>query len=66
MSSIDESLSEIRSARDAIWRSRRLLQAGLSDAERDLVEEQLQEQRSAFEKLLAATFPFTLKIQSEA
>lgn len=66
MSSIDESLSEIRSARDAIWRSRRLLQAGLSDAERDLVEEQLQEQRSAFEKLLAATFPFTLKIQGEA
>lgn len=66
MSSIDESLSEIRSARDAIWRSRRLLQAGLSDAERDLVEEQLQEQRSAFERLLAATFPFTLKIQSEA
>ncbi len=66
MPSIDESLSEIRSARDAIWRSRRLLQAGLSDAERDLVEEQLQEQRSAFERLLAATFPFTLKIQSEA
>lgn len=66
MSSIDESLSEIRFARDAIWRSRRLLQAGLSDAERDLVEEQLQEQRSAFERLLAATFPFTLKIQGEA
>ena len=66
MSSIEERLSEIRSLRNAIWRSRRLLQAGLSDAERDLVEEQLQEQRSVFERLLAATFPFTLKIQSEA
>ena len=66
MSSIDESLSEIRSVRNAIWRSRRLLQAGLSDAERDLVEKRLEEQRSAFERLLAATFPFTLKIQSEA
>ena len=66
MSSIDESLSEIRSVRDAIWRSRRLLQAGLSDAERDLVEKRLEEQRSAFERLLAATFPVTLKIQGEA
>ncbi len=66
MSGIDERLSGIRSVRNAIWRSRRLLQAGLSDAERDLVEEQLQEQRSAFARLLAATFPFTLKIQSEA
>ena len=66
MSSVDESLSEIRSVRDAIWRSRRLLQTGLSDAERALVENRLQEQRSAFERLLAATFPLTLKIQREA
>jgi hypothetical protein len=65
MSSIEERLSEIRSVRNAIWRSRSLLQAGLSDADRGLVEKQLQEQRSAFERLLAATFPFTLKIQSE-
>jgi hypothetical protein len=66
MSSIDESLSEIRFVRDAIWRSRSLLQSGLSDAERDLVEKRLEEQRSAFERLLASTFPLTLKIQSEA
>jgi len=66
MSSIDESLSEIRSVRDAIWRSRRLLQAGLSDVERDLMKKRLEEQRLAIERLLAATFPFMLKIQSEA
>jgi hypothetical protein len=32
----------------------------------NLVEKRLEEQRSAFERLLASTFPFTLKIQSEA
>ena len=65
MSSIGESLSEIRSVPDAIWRSRRLLQSGLSDAERDLVKQRLREQQSAFEQLLASTFPLTLKMQSE-
>jgi hypothetical protein len=62
MSSIDENLSEIRSVRDAIWRSRRLLQSGLSDVERNLVEKRLHEQRSAFERLLASTFPLTLEM----
>jgi hypothetical protein len=33
MSSVEGSLSESRSVREAIWHGRRLLQAGLSDAD---------------------------------
>jgi hypothetical protein len=38
-----------------------LLQSGLSDAEREIVEKRLLEQRSTFEGLLASTFPLALK-----
>jgi hypothetical protein len=62
MSAIDESLSEIRSVRNDIWRCRRLLQADLSDAERAVIEKRLLEQRRTFELLLAATFPLALKL----
>jgi hypothetical protein len=61
MSTIDESLSEIRSVRNGIWRCRRLLQADLSDAERATIEKRLLEQRRTFELLLASTFPLALK-----
>jgi hypothetical protein len=62
MSTIDESLSEIRSVRNDIWRCRRLLQADLSDAERAIIEQRLLEQRRTFELLLASTFPLALKL----
>jgi hypothetical protein len=62
MSAIDESLSEIRSVRNHIWRCRRLLQADLSDAERAIIEKRLLEQRRTFELLLASTFPLALKL----
>jgi hypothetical protein len=62
MSTIDESLSEIRSVRNDIWRCRRLLQTDLSDAERAIIEKRLLEQRRTFELLLASTFPLALKL----
>ena len=62
MSTIDESLSEIRSVRSDIWRCRRLLQADLSDAERAIIEKRPLEQRRTFELLLASTFPLALKL----
>jgi len=62
MSAIDESLGEIRSVRNDIWRCRKLLQADLSDAERAIIEKRLLEQRRTFELLLASTFPLALKL----
>jgi hypothetical protein len=62
MCTIDESLSEIRSVRNDIWRCRRLLQTHLSDAERAIIEKRLLEQRRTFELLLASTFPLALKL----
>jgi hypothetical protein len=62
MCTIDESLSEIRSVRNDIWRCRRLLQTDLSDAERAIIEKRLLEQRRTFELLLASTFPLALKL----
>lgn len=61
MTTIDDSLSEIRSVRSDILRSRKLLQTDLSNAEREIVEKRLREQRSVFEGLLASTFPLALK-----
>jgi hypothetical protein len=61
MSTIDDSLSEIRSVRNEIWRCRRLLQTDLSDAERAIIEKRLLEQRRTFEVLLASTFPLALR-----
>jgi hypothetical protein len=61
MSAIDDSLSEIRSVRNDIWRCRRVLQTKLSDAEREIVEKRLREQQSVFERLLASKFPLVLK-----
>lgn len=62
MTKIDDSLSEIRSLRNDIWRYRKVLQTDLSDAEREMVEKRLFERRSMFEKLLATAFPFALKL----
>jgi hypothetical protein len=62
MCTIDESLSEIRSVRNDIWRCRRLLQTDLSDAERAIIEKRLLQQRRTFELLLASTFPLALKL----
>jgi len=63
MTTIDDSLTEIRSVRNDIWRCRKLLQTDLPDAERELIEKRLLEQRSAFEELLASTFPFPLALK---
>ncbi|MCA6116825.1 MULTISPECIES: hypothetical protein [Bradyrhizobium] len=62
MTSIDDSLSEIKSVRNDIWRVRTLLRTELPDAERKIAEKRLLEQRSAFERLLATTFPLTLRL----
>jgi hypothetical protein len=64
MTTIDDSLSEIRSLRNDIWRCRKLLQTDLPDAEREKIEKRLLERRSAFEGLLATTFPLVLKLGS--
>ncbi|MDA9400978.1 hypothetical protein ACM42_02755 [Bradyrhizobium sp. CCBAU 25338] len=60
LTSIDDTLSEIRWLRNEIWRCRRLLNAGLPGAERKLVEKRLLEQLSAFEGLLSTAFPLAL------
>jgi hypothetical protein len=62
---IKDSLSEIRSVRNDIWRCRKLLQTDLPDAEREMIEKRLLEQRSALE-LLASTFPLALKLPSSS
>ena len=64
MPAIDDSLSEIRSVRNDIWRCHKLLQTDLPDAEREMIEKRLLERRSAFEGLLASTFPLALKLGS--
>jgi hypothetical protein len=66
MTTIDDSLSEIRSVRNDIWRCRKLLQTDLPHAEREMIEKRLLEQRSAFEGLLASTFPLALKLSSSS
>ncbi|OSI65763.1 hypothetical protein BSZ22_28865 [Bradyrhizobium canariense] len=62
MASIDDRLNEIRSVRNDIWRCRRRLQSELDDLQRKLLEEHLLERQSAFERLVSATFPFTLRL----
>ena len=51
--------------RNDIWRCRKLLQTDLPDAEREMIEKRLLEQRSALE-LLASTFPLALKLPSSS
>ena len=63
MTTIDDSLSEVRSLRNEIWRCRKLLQTQLSNAERECVEKRLREQQSVYEGLLASTFPFALSLK---
>ncbi|RZN12698.1 hypothetical protein CWO91_03220 [Bradyrhizobium genosp. SA-3] len=60
MTSIDDTLSEIRWLRNEIWRCRRFLKRDLPGAERKAVEKRLLEQLSAFERLLSTAFPLTL------
>jgi hypothetical protein len=62
MIAIDDSLSEIRSVRNDIWRCRKLLQTDLSDAERAIIEERLLERQLLFEGLLESTFPLALNL----
>jgi hypothetical protein len=66
MITIDDSLSEIRSVRNGIWRCRKLLQTDLPNAEREIIEKRLLERRSAFEGLLASIFPLTLNLSSSS
>ncbi|WP_271592074.1 hypothetical protein [Bradyrhizobium sp. CCBAU 65884] len=60
MTSIDDTLSEIRWLRNEIWRCRRSLKTVLPGAERKAVEKRLLDQLSAFERLLSTAFPLTL------
>ncbi|AMA60214.1 hypothetical protein BCCGELA001_31010 [Bradyrhizobium sp. CCGE-LA001] len=65
MTLIDDKLSEIRSVRNDIWRCRRLLETALPGPDRKLIEKRLVQQRSAFERLLATTFPLQFRLCSE-
>ncbi|MDD1521636.1 hypothetical protein DCG74_32970 [Bradyrhizobium sp. WBAH42] len=60
MTSIDDTLNEIRWLRNEIWRCRRLLGTELPGAQREAVEKRLHEQLSAFERLLSTAFPLAL------
>ncbi|WP_244608896.1 hypothetical protein [Bradyrhizobium sp. SUTN9-2] len=60
MTSIDDTLSEIRWLRNEIWRCRRLLGTKLPGAQREAVEKRLQEKLSAFDRLMSTAFPLTL------
>lgn len=60
MTSIDDTLSEIRWLRNGIWRCRRLLNTDLPGTERKALEKRLHEQLSAFERLSSTAFPFAL------
>jgi hypothetical protein len=64
MPPIDESLSEIRSVRNEIWRCRQLLRSRLSDDERAGIEQRLYGQQAIFEALLKSTFPLVLELGS--
>ena len=66
MSNIDDSLSEIRSVRNDIWRCRRLLQTDLPNDEREMIKKRLLERHSVFEMLLASTFPLALNRERRA
>ena len=58
---MDEQLARLRTHRNNIDRYRRLLRSKLSDLERDYIERRLSDEKSAFEKLAADTFPMTLQ-----
>lgn len=60
MTSIDDTLNEIRWLRNEIWRCRRSLGTELPGAQREAVEKRLHEQLSAFERLLSTAFPLAL------
>jgi hypothetical protein len=66
MSNIDDSLSEIRSVRNDIWRCRKLLQTDLPNDEREMIKKRLLERHSVFEMLLASTFPLALNRERSA
>ena len=58
---MDEQLARLRTHRNNIDRYHRLLRSKLSDLERDYIERRLSDEKSAFEKLAADTFPMTLQ-----
>jgi hypothetical protein len=58
---IDEKLARLRTHRDNISRYRRLLKTQLTDCERQFIEKRLFEERSAMDRLAAATFPLTFR-----
>jgi hypothetical protein len=62
MTTIDDTLSEIRCVRNEIWRCRKLLQTDAPDGERREIERRLLELRSVFDRLLESTFPWSLKL----
>jgi hypothetical protein len=57
-----DKFADLRTRRNTIRRYRRLLETELTDIERQYVERRLAEERSAFEKLTASTFPLTFSI----
>lgn len=57
-----EPFADLRTCCNAIRRYRRLLETELTDIERQYVERRLAEERAAFDKLTASTFPLTFSI----
>ena len=62
---LDEDFAGIRAHRNNIHRCRRLLGTRLSDAERQLIERRLAEERAALNALFAKTFPLTFSLPKE-
>ena len=58
----DEQLARLRTHRNNIARYCRLLETQLTDHERKFIERRVSEERLAFERLLAGTFPFALDL----
>ncbi|WP_245316766.1 hypothetical protein ACNJX9_36195 [Bradyrhizobium sp. DASA03076] len=62
---LDEHFAGIRAHRNNIHRCRRLLVTSLSDAERQLIERRLAEERAALNALFAKTFPLIFSLPKE-
>lgn len=60
---IDEKLAHLRAHRNNISRYHRLLKTKLTEVERHFIEKRLSEERSAMEKIAAATFPVSFQAQ---
>lgn len=60
---MNEKLALLRAHRNNIRRYHRLLKTELTEVERHFIEKRVSEERSAMEKIAAATFPMSFQAQ---